>query len=442
MQSTKKQDYKHTLNLPQTDFPMKGHLAVKELDIIEKWQKCDLHAQQTQQKDRPAFCLTDGPPYANGDIHIGHALNKILKDIIVKFKNMSGYKATYIPGWDCHGLPIEHSVNKTLQRQKIQKTDSEIRQLCRKEAKIWIEKQKQQFIRLGILGDWDHPYMTLNKKYEAEEIRTLAKLMQTGTLYRDKKAVHWCWALQTALAEAEIEYHDHTSPTIYLKFYVKDGGEKLLPDKAINKKMAFVIWTTTPWTIPANKAHAVHPQFDYSIYQMNDEYLVMADALKLAFEEKTGQKLEMISGPFKGHQLEGITTSHVLYADQISPIILSEHVTLDVGTGVVHIAPGHGSDDFALGKKYGLDIFSPVDELGQYTDQVPAYKGLHVLKANPLLIEDFKKSGHLIHHETIRHSYPYCWRSKTPLIFRATLTVVCGYGSERASHTSNSFGCD
>lgn len=422
-------NYKQTLNFPQTSFPMKGQLALRELDFIRKWQDENIHAKQIEQnKGCQPFCLTDGPPYANGDLHMGHALNKILKDIIVKFKNMNGYKAAYIPGWDCHGLPIEHIVNKKLENQKktvaldskisALESHKKIRSMCRKEAKKWIQKQTEQFIRFGVLADWQHPYLTLNKEYEAEEIRTLAKLIKTGVLYRDKKAVYWCPALQTALAEAEIEYRQHKSPTIYLKFYVKDGW--LLSHVQGSDKVAFVIWTTTPWTIPANRAQAVHPQFDYSVYQFNQEFIIIADELKSAFESKTGTKLKMIAGPFKGKDLKGITTYHMMNPKQVSPIILSDHVTLDVGTGVVHIAPGHGEDDFFLGKKYELEIFSPVDEFGRYTDQVPEYKGLNVFDANNLLIERFKESGHLIYHEDIQHSYPHCWRSKTPLIFRAT----------------------
>lgn len=420
--SLTKPDYKQTLNLPQTDFPMKGQLAVRELDFLKKWQDMNLHKRQIQQNQNgPLFCLTDGPPYANGHLHIGHALNKILKDIIVKFKNMNRYQATYIPGWDCHGLPIENSINKKLARQNVKKTPREIRQLCRAEAKTWIKQQKQEFIRFGILGDWDNPYMTLHKTYEAEEVRMLAKLIQTGTLYRDKRAVHWCPALQTALAEAEIEYHDHTSPAIYLKFYIKGGLKERVPEFPADQKIAFVVWTTTPWTIPANRAHAVHPQYDYSIYKLDKEHIIIADDLKSSFENTTSKKLKCILGPFKGQQLEGIETQHVMFPSQTSPIILSEHVTLDVGTGVVHTAPGHGAEDFALGKKYGLEIFSPVDEFGKYTDQVPEYKGIKVLDANSLLIERFKKSGDLIFYKDIQHSYPYCWRSKTPLIFRTTL---------------------
>ena len=424
-------NYKQTLNFPQTSFPMKGQLALRELDFIQKWQDENIHAKQIEQnKGCQPFCLADGPPYANGDLHMGHALNKILKDIIVKFKNMSGYRAAYVPGWDCHGLPIEHIVNKKIGDQKktagsdqevsTSELHKDIRNLCRKEAKKWIQKQTEQFIRFGVLADWQHPYLTLNKEYEAEEIRTLAKLIKTGVVYRDKKAVYWCPALQTALAEAEIEYHQSKSPAIYLKFYVKDGMNRLLSNVQGSYKIAFVIWTTTPWTIPANRAQAVHPQFDYSVYQFNQEYIIIADGLKSAFENKIGIKLKIIAGPFKGKDLKGMTTYHIMNSKQTSPIILSNHVTLDVGTGVVHIAPGHGEDDFFLGKKHRLEIFSPVDEFGRYTDQVPEYKGLNVFDANSLLIERFKKSDHLIYHEDIQHSYPHCWRSKTPLIFRAT----------------------
>ena len=428
--TTAKSNYKHTLNFPQTDFPMKGNLALRELDFIQKWQNSNIHIKQLEQnKNCPSFCLTDGPPYANGHLHMGHVLNKVLKDVIVKFKNMSGYKALFVPGWDCHGLPIEHIINKRLESQKEKHIDNSenelethknIRKLCYKEAKKWIQKQTEQFIRFGVLADWENPYLTLQKNYEAEEIRALAKLIKTGVLYRDRKAVHWCCALQTALAEAEIEYRQHKSPTIYLKFYVKDGIDKLLNNFSPSEKVSFVIWTTTPWTIPANRAQAVHPELDYCVYKLDQEYIVIADSLKSSFENAVGKNLKVISGPFKGKQLEGITTYHVMDSKQISPVILSQHVTMETGTGVVHIAPGHGEDDFILGKKYNLEIFSPVDEFGRYTDQVPQYKGVNIFDANSLLVAQFKKSGHLIHHQDIQHSYPHCWRSKTPLIFRTT----------------------
>ena len=425
-----KNSYKHTLNFPQTDFPMKANLALRELDFIQKWQNANIHMKQLEQnKDCPSFCLTDGPPYANGNLHMGHVLNKVLKDVIVKFKSMSGYKALFVPGWDCHGLPIEHLINKRLEDQKDESShhsrdkleqDKYIRQLCRKEAKKWVQKQTEQFIRFGVLADWEAPYLTLKKEYEAEEIRILAKLIKKGVLYRDTKAVYWCCALQTALAEAEIEYRQHKSPAIYLKFYVKEGVNRLKTDIKPSEKVAFVIWTTTPWTIPANRAHAVHPQLDYSVYQLDQEYIIIADSLRSSFEGTIGKKLKVISGPFKGQDLEGMTTYHVMSSEQTSPIILSQHVTTDAGTGVVHIAPGHGEDDFLLGKKYGLEIFSPVDEFGKYTDQVPQYKGVYIFDANFQLIEQFKQSGHLVYHQEIQHSYPHCWRSKTPLIFRTT----------------------
>ena len=443
-----KNNYKHTLNFPQTDFPMKANLALRELDFIQKWQNTDIHTEQLKQnKNCPSFCLADGPPYANGNLHMGHVLNKVLKDVIVKFKNMNGYKALFVPGWDCHGLPIEHIINKRLEDQKNTlhskdrlEQNKHIRELCRREAKKWIQKQTEQFIRFGVLADWQNPYLTLKKEYEAEEIRTLAKLIKTGVLYQDTKAVHWCCALQTALAEAEIEYRQHKSPAIYLKFYIKEGLDKLQAGINSSEKAAFVIWTTTPWTIPANKAHAVHPQLDYSVYQLDREYIVIADSLRPSFEDTTGKKLRLISGPFKGQQLEGMTTYHAMYSQQISPIILSHHVTTEAGTGVVHIAPGHGEDDFLLGKKYNLEIFSPVDEFGKYTNQVPQYEGVSIFDANPRLVEEFKKSGHLVHYQEIQHSYPHCWRSKTPLIFRTTQQWFIAM--DRANHPIRKMALD
>ncbi len=410
-------EYKDTINLPKTDFPMKGNLPVREPEIIQKWTTMDLHRKQLEKnKNAKKFTLPDGPPYANGNLHMGHALNKILKDIVVKYKNMTGFHAAFVPGWDCHGLPIELSVTKALGKERAEKTDADIRELCRSEARKWISKQKDQFIRYGVLGDWENPYLTLNPEYEAEEVRVLAKTLKTGALYRGEKAVYWCYALQTALAEAEIEYHDHTSPTIYLKFYVKTGLEKLETDK----KTAFVIWTTTPWTIPANRAICLNEEFDYSVYDLEGEQIVIADGLKEAFEKDTEKTLTRVTGPFKGKALDGVVAEHPMYNELESPIIFGEHVTLEAGTGAVHTAPGHGQEDFAIGKQYGLEVFSPVNEYGKYTAQVPEYEGTHVFKANPLLIERFQKSGHLIHHGEIRHSYPHCWRSKTPIIFRAT----------------------
>lgn len=404
------QNYKHTLNLPKTSFPMKGNLVQKEPAIIKKWDDMGLHMKQVAEK-KPSFVLIDGPPYANGDLHMGHVLNKVLKDIVIKYKNMAGFNAKFLPSWDCHGLPIEHVVTKKFKLKE--KTDSQIRQLCKAEANKWVKIQTRQFARFGVLADWDNPYLTLDRDYEATQIRVLADLVEKGLLYHGKKAVHWCYALQTSLAEAEIEYIDKESPSIYVKFPIINSPFEF-------KNLNVMIWTTTPWTIPANRAHTVSLEFDYSVYKLNHDHVIIADDLKDHFEKTTGLTLEKKSDSFKGEKLLGLKTKHIMYPDKESPIISGDHVTLDAGTGIVHTAPGHGQEDFEIGKKNNLEIFSPVNAFGRYTKQVSDYEGMHVFDANPLLIERFKQSNHLVYNTKITHSYPHCWRSKTPVIFRAT----------------------
>ena len=404
------QDYKHTLNLPKTNFPMKGNLPKREPEIIKKWNDMNLHSEQISQNKKP-FVLIDGPPYANGDLHMGHVLNKVLKDIVIKYKNMVGFSAEFLPSWDCHGLPIEHVVTKKTKLKE--KTDTQIRKLCKAEATKWVKIQAEQFARFGVLATWNNPYLTLDREYEATQIRILADLVEKGLLYRGKKAVYWCYALQTSLAEAEIEYLDKESPSIYVKFPIIQNPFEF-------KNLSLMIWTTTPWTIPANRAHAVSLEFDYSIYKLNDDHVIIADGLKDHFEKTTGLTLEKKSDSFKGSKLLGLKTKHIMYPEKESPVVAGDHVTLDAGTGIVHTAPGHGQEDFELGKKYNLEVFSPVNEFGKYTNQVSDYEGLHVFEANSLLIDRFKASGHLVFHNQIKHSYPHCWRSKTPVIFRAT----------------------
>ncbi len=411
-------DYKSTVRLPQTDFPMKGNLNQKEPEIIRMWQEKNIYEKiLTKNKSRKKFVLPDGPPYANGSIHMGHCLNKTLKDIIIKYKNMTGFSAAFIPGWDCHGLPIEHKVMKDLSEKKLQKSDAEILQLCRQEASLWINHQREQFKRLGILADWDHPYLTMSKDYEAEEIREFARAFKKGVIYRGEKPVYWNWALKTALADAEVEYHDHKSPAIYVKFPVIDQDTlKKLGSK--NPKVNFVIWTTTPWTLPANVAISLHPDFEYGIYEFQGEAIVVAKSLKEFFEKDTGHSLTL-EKTFRGHQLENGKARHP-WIDRDSLLILGTHVTEDAGTGAVHTAPGHGVDDFRVGQKYNLEVLCPVDEAGQFTDDVPDYKGINIFKANPMIVERLKNSGHLLGFREIVHSYPHGWRSKTPLIFRTT----------------------
>ncbi len=414
--STDAQNYKDSIHLPQTDFPMKADLAIREPEFIKNWQKDNTYSAMVKAANNGTFVMADGPPYANGGIHMGHTLNKCLKDFTIKYQNLKGKKAPYIPGWDCHGLPIEHKVLKDLDEKKVDKKDitpKQIRELCRKEALTWVKHQGEQFQRLGILGDWANPYLTLHASYEAEEVRELSRILKNGVLYRGKKPVYWCYALQTALAEAEIEYKQHKSPSIYVKFDVKTSTV------ALPEKSSFVIWTTTPWTLPSNLAIALNKDFDYGVFKCEKGQLIIAKQLKEYFEKETGIALEDTGKSFKGKELEGSVAKHPFY-DRESIVILGDHVTAEAGTGCVHTAPGHGQDDYIVGLQYHLPILSPVNERAEFTDEVPEYQGIHVFKANPLIVERLKESDHLLGFKTIEHSYPHCWRSKVPLIFRAT----------------------
>ncbi len=413
-----KPDYKNTLQLPVTEFPMKANLPQTEPLRIAFWEETEIYLKMiARNKGRPKFSLADGPPYANAPLHIGHVLNKTLKDIIIKYKNMSGFEAPFVPGWDCHGLPIEHSVTKNLGEKAKTITDAQIRQLCRDEALKWVQVQKDQFRRLGILSDWQNPYLTLAADYEAEEVREFARAFDRGLIYLGNKPVYWNWFLKTALADAEVEYHPHKSPSIYVKFFVQDS-ESLRKLKSPKLPIAFVIWTTTPWTLPANLGISVHPDFDYGVYESDGELLIVAAALKDSFEKETSKKLQLRQ-QFKGKELEFLKAQHP-FLNQSSLLMIGNHVTLDAGTGCVHTAPGHGMDDYKVGLKYGLPVYSPVDEKGCFTSEVPEFEGIHIFKANPLIIEKLKNSGHLIFFKEFTHSFPHCWRSKTPLIYRAT----------------------
>lgn len=411
-------DYKSTIRLPQTDFPMKGDLPIREPKIIENWENKKIYQKiLAKNAGKEKFVLPDGPPYANGSIHIGHALNKTLKDIIIKYKNMKGFQSAFIPGWDCHGLPIEHKVMKDLSDKKITKTDHEILTLCRAEAQKWIDHQRVQFKRLGVLADWENPYLTMSADYEAEEVREFARAFKNNVIYRGSKPVYWNWTLKTALADAEVEYHDKTSPSIYVKFEVVD---KATLEKLGNpaKKTSFVIWTTTPWTLPANLGICLHPDFEYCVFDAGSENVVIAKSLKEFFEKDTG--LTLTEGKIiKGTELELGRARHP-WIDRDSVLVLGLHVTADAGTGCVHTAPGHGADDFKVGQKYNLGVLCPVDDAGCYTLEVPDYQGMNIFKANPLIVERLRQSGHLAGFKEITHSYPHCWRSKTPLIFRTT----------------------
>ncbi len=412
-------DYKETLNLPKTQFPMRANLPQNEPKQVEKWDRERAYFQildANQGKTR--FVLHDGPPYANGNIHIGHALNKILKDIIVKHKAMTGHHAPYIPGWDCHGLPIELQVEKNVGRsKKLAMSKTEIRRLCQEYAEKYISIQREEFKRLGVLGDWEHPYRTLDHHYEAQEIRELGKFVASGTLYRQKKPVYWCASCVTALAEAEVEYDDHTSASIYVKFRVKDAKGKFDPANTF-----FVIWTTTPWTLPANQAIAVHPKFTYRVVKTPQGELIINQELIGNVTQALGLEAKDFSvgdRAWTGQELEGILCRHP-WMDRDSRVILADFVTQDQGTGSVHIAPGHGQEDYSVGLNYGLEVLAPVNPEGKFTAEAGDLEGDSVFKADPRIIQKLTDVGALLKEEKLSHSYPHCWRCKKPVIFRAT----------------------
>jgi len=428
-------DYKATLNLPKTDFPMKANLPQREPEMLAWWEQQKLYDQiQTMGQGRRRYVLHDGPPYANGRIHIGHALNKILKDIIVKSKTMAGFHAPYVPGWDCHGLPIEHQVMKELGDKKKDLDISAIRRLCRDYAERFVNTQREEFKRLGVLGEWDHPYLTMTPGYEATIIREFGKFVERGGVYKGLKPVLWCTQDQTALAEAEVEYDDHTSPSIYVKFPVVTAPSVLartfpgvsFPEGV--KLVSIVIWTTTPWTLPANQAVCLHRDFDYAFVQVGDELLIVAEKLLDNIAKACALDSYRIVGVKKGGEgFEGLETQRPL-STGLSPVLLGDFVTLDQGTGCVHIAPGHGMEDYLLVLEHNakaspgerLEILAPVDNSGRFTAVVKEFAGQYVLKANPKIIEYLKANGRLLGHGSLSHSYPHCWRCKSPVIFRAT----------------------
>ncbi|WP_447974114.1 isoleucine--tRNA ligase [Nitrospira sp. Kam-Ns4a] len=435
-------DYKATLNLPRTDFPMKANLPQREPELLAWWERERLYERiQEARRDRPLYVLHDGPPYANGRIHIGHALNKVLKDIIVKSKTMAGYRAPYVPGWDCHGLPIEHQVLKELGDKKKTLDQPAIRRLCREYAEKYYRLQRDEFKRLGVLGDWERPYLTMDPAYEATILREFGTFVEKGIVYKGLKPVLWCTTDQTALAEAEVEYEDHTSPSIYVKFPLVNSPETLAGQGGLGlsrlaevRQVSVVIWTTTPWTLPANQAICLHPNIDYAFVRVGDEALVIAEKLVDAVRKACGFSIDDVLGVKKGgdrtNPLEGLDCRRPL-STGLSPIVLGEFVTLDQGTGCVHIAPGHGMEDYLLALEYNapshrgvlsrpLEIVVPVDDLGRFTDAVPGFAGQHVFKANPGLIAKLQANGVLLGHGEISHSYPHCWRCKNPVIFRAT----------------------
>jgi isoleucyl-tRNA synthetase len=413
-------DYKKTLNLPATDFPMKANLAQREPEQLQKWEVAGIY--QTLRKNsngRPRFILHDGPPYANGHIHIGTALNKILKDFIIRSRQMAGFDAAYVPGWDCHGLPIEHNVEKELGSRKKDMSQGEIRRKCRQYADKFINIQRDEFKRLGGFGDWQDPYLTMSYGYEAVIAKECCKFALDGSLFRSKKPIYWCCSCQTALAEAEIEYKDETSPSVFVKFPLMDDLSDQLPALA-GKSVAVVIWTTTPWTLPANLAIALHPDFEYQAVDLgNDQVVVLAAGLTESCLQAFGVSEYTVLGPLDPRKLENKRCRHPLY-DRHSLIILGNHVTLEAGSGCVHTAPGHGGEDYDVGLKYGLDAYSPVDDRGCFTDEVQGFAGQFVFKANGAIIDALEEKGMLLARADMRHSYPHCWRCKRPVIFRAT----------------------
>lgn len=416
-------DYKNTLNLPETGFPMRGDLAKREPDMLDRWYAQDLYGMiRTAKKGKKSFILHDGPPYANGSIHIGHSVNKILKDIIIKSKGMAGFDSPYIPGWDCHGLPIELKVEQLYGKPGEKLSPAEFRQKCREYAADQVEGQKKDFIRLGILGDWERPYLTMDFKTEANIIRALSKIISNGHLLKGAKPVHWCTDCGSSLAEAEVEYYDKTSPSIDVTFRAIDAITVAAKFGVthVNGPISLVIWTTTPWTLPANRAIALNPEFAYQLVQIDGQCLILAQELVASVMKRANITEWQVLGSCTGKDLELLRFAHPFMGFDV-PAILGDHVMLDAGTGAVHTAPGHGPDDFIIGQKYGLEVANPVGGNGCYLPGTyPSLDGKFVFKANDLIVEILREKGALLQVEKLQHSYPCCWRHKTPIIFRAT----------------------
>ena len=419
-------DYKTTLNLPRTDFPMKANLPGREPEWLKRWAEEGLYARiRAARKGKPRFVLQDGPPYANGDLHLGHAVNKILKDVVVKSRSLEGLDAPYVPGWDCHGLPIELMVEKKVGKSGDKVDAKTFRAACRAYAEEQVSRQREDFKRFGVLGDWDHPYLTMDYQYEADQLRALAEVIRRGHLYKGLKPVHWCLDCRSALAEAEVEYEDKTSPSIDVRFPVADEAEflKRLQKAAGKGPVSVAIWTTTPWTLPANQAVALNAETDYVLAQFDSgtggERVLVGEPLLGTVMQRWGVNAYSVVGRAKGQALEGLKLKHPFY-ERVVPLVLGGHVTLDAGTGAVHTAPGHGHEDYALGIEYGLPIDNPVDGSGVYLPKTPLFGGEHIYKANDHIIKLLAERGMLLHKESLRHSYPHCWRHKTPVIFRAT----------------------
>lgn len=419
-------DYKDTINLPNTSFPMKANLPNREPEMLKAWEDMRIYDRITDRRKSAGkrYVLHDGPPYSNGDIHMGHALNKILKDIVVKFNAMSGYEAPFIPGWDCHGLPVEHQLMKNLKMEKADMPQVEFREKARDFALRYVNIQKEEFKRLGIFADWENPYLTLNPQYEAVVVRSFAKLVERGYVYRALKPVNWCFKCETALAEAEVEYEPRTSPSVFVKFKAleiakpKNRLKGALPEYATEGDIHFVIWTTTPWTLLANVAIAMHPELDYAFVKAGDEKWIIAESLVEPVFKKIDMEYEVIAKE-RGSFFEGSRAKHP-FLERESVIVLADYVSSEEGSGCVHTAPGHGQEDYATGKKYSLPTIMPVDSKGRFDDTAGEFAKAHVFSANEKIIDKLKRVGALLHTEPISHTYPHCWRCKSPIIFRAT----------------------
>ena len=413
-------NYKKTLNLPTTKFPMKANLAKREPEQLKAWNETRLYEQIRQtSKGREKFILHDGPPYANGYIHIGTALNKILKDIIVRSRQMAGFDAVYVPGWDCHGLPIEHNVDKELGSKKKEMSQAQVRRQCRAYAEKFIDIQRDEFKRLVVMGEWHNPYLTMNYVYEATIARECGKFAQNGSLYRSKKPIYWCFTCQTALAEAEIEYQDESAPSIFVKFALRDDLGSNYPALA-GKSVYVIIWTTTPWTLPANLGIALHSEFAYAAVDVgHDTVFILARELMEYCMQTFGIRDYTVLTDVDPRVLEHKRCRHPM-VERDSILILGDHVTLDAGTGCVHTAPGHGREDYEVGLEYGLDVYSPVDDNGCFTDDVAFFNGQFVFDANKRINKKLEGIGALVAEGQIEHNYPHCWRCKEPVIFRAT----------------------
>jgi isoleucyl-tRNA synthetase len=418
METEEKVDLKTTINLPETSFPLKGNLAQNEPARLKKWEEINVYERLREVRSgKPLYVLHDGPPYANGRIHLGHVLNKVLKDFCVKSRSMMGHWAPYIPGWDCHGLPIEIQVDKDLGAKKSEMSKLDIRRAARKHAEKFLSLQREDFIRLGILGEWDNPYMTMDPKYQATIVRVFGKFVEEGSIYKGLRPVHWCISDQTALAEAEVEYKDHTSPSVYVKFPFPDAAKV---DPALEgRNTSIVIWTTTPWTLPANLGIAVNPTFEYSAVEVGEDVFIVASGLLKQVAEKLGWGDPRVVATISGEKFDRLKARHA-FINRDSLLMLGDHVTLDAGTGAVHTAPGHGYEDYVIGKHYGLDIYNPVDNRGVFMKDVEHFAGEQVFKANPKIVEFMRETGALLHEEKYEHQYPHCWRCHNAVIFRAT----------------------